>query len=176
MRATEQATPDVDAARVTSAVQTARRVASVDAYRGFVMVLMLAEVLRTCAVSLALPSSALWRWVCSEQTHVPWTGASLHDLIQPSFYFLVGIGLLFSLNHRRAGQQSRSAIVLHVAVRSIAFIALGMALVSVHPRRWTWYFADTLTQIGFAYPFLFAIARLPRRLWKVSFAGILIAY
>ena len=57
------------------------RIASVDAYRGFVMLLMLAEVLRSCTVAAAVPASGLWRLVCYEQSHAAWVGASLHDLI-----------------------------------------------------------------------------------------------
>ena len=31
------------------------------------------------------------------QTHVEWVGCTLHDLIQPSFSFLVGSALAFSV-------------------------------------------------------------------------------
>src|SRR5262245_20856137 len=67
----------------------ATRLASVDVYRGFVMLLLLAEVLHFCGVSDALPYSKTWSFLCYEQSHVPWVGAALHDLGQPSFYFLV---------------------------------------------------------------------------------------
>lgn len=62
-----------------------RRLTSIDAYRGIVMFLMLAEVLRFAAVSAARPESAFWRFVAGLQTHAAWTGCSLHDLIQPGF-------------------------------------------------------------------------------------------
>jgi hypothetical protein len=67
------------------------RLASIDAYRGLVMFLMLAEVLRFSAVSDARPGSVFWRFLCDQQTHAAWTGCSLHDLIQPGF-FLSGWG------------------------------------------------------------------------------------
>ena len=41
------------------------------------------------------------------QSHVEWTGCSLHDLIQPSFSFLVGVALPFSLASRLARGQSQ---------------------------------------------------------------------
>src|SRR4051812_1839016 len=78
------------------------RIQSVDAYRGLVMVLMLAEVFRSCAVAASIPSSRLWAFICDQQSHAAWVGCSLHDLIQPAFYFLVGIGLIISLRRRLA--------------------------------------------------------------------------
>ena len=65
------------------------RLAALDAYRGFVMFLMMAEVLRLKRVAQALPDSAGWQFLAWNQSHVEWVGASLHDLIQPSFSFLV---------------------------------------------------------------------------------------
>ena len=51
-----------------------------------------------------------------------------------------------------------------------------MALVAVHPRQWMWLFADTLTQIGLAYPFLFLVALRPKRDWYVALTVILVGY
>src|SRR5438552_3291128 len=84
----------------------AARVASVDAYRGLVMFLMMAEVLRLAAVHKAFPDSAFWGLLAHHQEHVAWRGCSLHDLIQPSFSFLVGVALPFSLASRAARGQS----------------------------------------------------------------------
>jgi predicted acyltransferase len=152
-------------------VRTAR-LASVDAYRGIVMLLMLAEVLRSCAVASALPNSWVWRLACSQQTHSPWLGCTLHDLIQPGFFLLVGVGAHLSLA-RRVGHQSTLQLSRHVALRSLALIFLGMALVASHPRQWSWRFFDTLTQIGLAYPVLFVVALGNTRQRLIAFAGIL---
>jgi predicted acyltransferase len=67
---------------------------------------MMGEVLRLCAVAKALPNSVIWRFLCWHQSHVEWAGCSLHDLIQPSFSFLVGVALPFSLASRAARGQS----------------------------------------------------------------------
>jgi predicted acyltransferase len=64
-----------------------------DAYRGFVMFLMMAEVLRLARVSQAFPGNWFWSILAYNQTHVPWAGCSLHDLIQPSFMFMVGVAM-----------------------------------------------------------------------------------
>jgi predicted acyltransferase len=152
------------------------RIASVDAYRGFVMFLMLAEVLQICTVSAAIPSSGIWALLCYEQTHAAWQGTSLHDLIQPSFYFLVGVGLAASLERRSTVRQSKIRLITHVLSRAATLIILGMALISVHPRRWNWWWVDTLAQIGLAYPLLVVIALRPRMYRGLALAAVLVGY
>ena len=49
------------------------RIASVDVYRGFVMLLMMAEVLSLQSVAKALPDNAFWQFLSFNQSHVPWT-------------------------------------------------------------------------------------------------------
>src|SRR5258707_26982 len=92
-------------------VEAPARLTSVDAYRGFVMFLMMAEVVNFCRVATARPGNSLWHFLCHHQTHVDWIGCSLHDLIQPSFSFLVGVALPFSLASRAARGQSRWKMV-----------------------------------------------------------------
>src|SRR5689334_25442382 len=82
------------------------RLGSIDAYRGFVMFLMMAEILRLAAVAAKVPESGFWKFLAYHQTHVTWAGCSLHDLIQPSFSFLVGVSLPFSIASRMAKGQS----------------------------------------------------------------------
>jgi heparan-alpha-glucosaminide N-acetyltransferase len=140
------------------------------------MLLMLAEVLRSCVVAASFPESSILRTVCGQQTHAAWVGFSLHDLIQPGFYLLVGVGLVFSLSRRRSSGQRPGDIARHTIVRSLVLVVLGMAVVSIHPREWNWVFTDTLTQIGLAYPFLVLIALRPKRIWYIALAAILVGY
>src|SRR4051794_29982807 len=95
------------------------RLGSIDAYRGAVMFLMMAEVLRLCAVARAHPGSALWAFLCHHQEHVAWTGCTLHDLIQPSFSFLVGVALPFSLASRQGRGEPLGVSLAHAAWRSV---------------------------------------------------------
>src|SRR5262245_56599477 len=66
------------------------RILSIDALRGFVMFLMLAEAMHLMNVRRAYPGNWFWEVVAFNTTHVQWQGCSLHDLIQPAFSFLVG--------------------------------------------------------------------------------------
>lgn len=152
------------------------RLASLDAYRGFVMFLLLAEVLRTCDVRAALPASAFWAFLCHHQSHVPWVGGSLHDLIQPSFSFLVGAALPFSLLARDAAGQSRRRQIGHAAWRAVVLIALGIWLRSIGRPQTHFTFEDTLTQIGLGYVFLFLLALRPARDQWLALGLVLVGY
>lgn len=153
-----------------------RRLVSLDAYRGWVMFLMLAEALQFCAVSAARPDSAAWQFLCHQQTHAEWTGCSLHDLIQPSFSFLVGVVLPFSLASRAARGQSRRQMTCHAFARAGALVVLGVVLRSINAGRVYWTFEDTLSQIGLGYGFLFLLDFRPTRDHWIAFVAILIGY
>ncbi len=149
-------TPPVEAAAPV-------RLASVDAFRGFVMLLMMAEVLRLRRVAEALPESGVWAFLARQQTHVEWAGATLHDLIQPGFSFLVGVALPFSIANRLARGQGRTAMALHAFGRALVLILLGVFLRSLTRTTTNWTFEDTLTQIGLGYGFLFLLGFRPVR-------------
>ena len=139
---------------------------AVDAYRGFVMLLMMAEVLHLSRLAQANPDSALLAFLAFHQSHVPWAGCSLHDMIQPSFSFLVGVALPYSIAARLARGDSQSGTFLHALWRSFLLIALGIFLRSTHSTQTNFTFEDTLTQIGLGYPFLFLLGwRPPRWAW-----------
>jgi predicted acyltransferase len=138
------------------------------------MFLMMAEVMRFGAVAKAFPDSPTWQWLAWHQSHAPWRGCSLHDLIQPSFSFLVGVALPFSLAARRRRGQSTWRMTLHAAVRAFILTCLGIFLRSIGKPQTYYTFEDTLTQIGLGYLPLFLLG-LARPAWAwVAFAAILV--
>src|SRR2546423_1337413 len=132
---------------MTTPASAPQRVGSIDAYRGLVMLLMMAEVLHFREVADKVPGSPIWEFLAGLQAHVAWTGCTLHDLIQPSFTFLVGVALPFSLASRSARGQSFLRQSLHALWRSAVLIALGIFLRSVGKTQTNFTFEDTLTQI-----------------------------
>jgi predicted acyltransferase len=64
--------------------------------------------------------------------HAEWNGWTLADFIFPSFLFLVGVSLVFSFAKRREKGDSRRRILLHVFIRSLLLIAIGL-LVNASP-------------------------------------------
>lgn len=153
-----------------------QRIESIDAFRGFVMLLMLAEAMRLWTVHDAFPSSRFWALIAYNTEHVPWQGCSLHDLIQPAFSFLVGAALPFSIAARQSRGQSFSRMSLHAVWRSLVLIFLGIFLRSLGRSTTYWTFEDTLTQIGLGYTFLFLLAFVSLRAQIAVFVVLLTGY
>ncbi|GIW86470.1 MAG: DUF5009 domain-containing protein [Isosphaeraceae bacterium] len=158
-----------------ASIAPTQRLASIDAYRGLVMVLMMAEVLELGRVAAAFPDHRFWSFLSHHQEHVEWVGCSLHDLIQPSFSFLVGTSLAFSLARRTVQGQRPWRIAAHALWRSAVLVFLGIFLRSLGHERTYYTFEDTLTQIGLGYPFLFVLGLRPRREQWIAFVLILVA-
>ena len=152
------------------------RVPSIDAFRGFVMFLMLAEVMRLWTLHDAFPSSGFWAIVAYNTTHVPWQGCSLHDLIQPAFSFLAGASLPFSIASRQAKGETFGRMLVHTLKRSAILILLGVFLRSMERPQTHWTFEDTLTQIGLGYTILFLLAFVSLRVQAGVFVAILVGF
>jgi len=151
--------------------QVTRNIA-VDAYRGFVMFLMMAEVLRLSHVAHAFPN-LFWHILAYNQTHVEWAGCSLHDMIQPSFSFLVGVALPYSIASRIAKGGTFWKLFAHALWRAFLLAALGVFLRSMDHAQTNFTMEDTLTQIGFGYPFLFLLGFRPPR-WAWTALGVIL--
>jgi heparan-alpha-glucosaminide N-acetyltransferase len=159
-----------------TAAPTPPRNVAVDAYRGLVMLLMMGEVLNFAAVARAFPHSLFWHVLAYNQTHVEWAGVGLHDMIQPSFTFLVGVALPYSIHSRIRKGQSFQKQLAHTIWRSLILIALGIFLRSLHSGQTYFTFEDTLTQIGMGYTFAFLLARCRPRWQWIALATILFGY
>ena len=152
------------------------RVASVDVYRGFVMLLMMAEVLSLSQVSASLPDSGFWQFLSFHQSHVPWTWLALHDMIQPSFTFLVGVVLPYSIASRKSKGASFNSLMLHTIKRSLILIFLGIFLRSMDSTQTYFTFEDTLSQIGLGYTFLVLLGFCSQRTQIIALVVILAGY
>lgn len=161
---------------------TPQRVLSVDAFRGFVMLLMMAEVLELWRMAEQFspgdPAREFWDLIKFHTTHVEWGGCSLHDLIQPAFTFLVGVSLPFSIAQREAKGQSFLWMIIHAVWRSLLLIAIGIFLRSVGRPQTNWMFTDTLGQIGLGYTILFLIGYVASRsesavAWLLPWASLI---
>jgi heparan-alpha-glucosaminide N-acetyltransferase len=153
-----------------------KRNVAVDAYRGLVMLLMMGEVMNFALVHRAFPHSLFWRVLAFNQTHVEWAGMGLHDMIQPSFTFLVGVALPYSIASRLQKGKSFWQLFAHTLWRSLVLIALGIFLRSIDSTRTYFTFEDTLTMIGLGYPFAFLLTFCRPRWQWTAFGAILFGY
>jgi heparan-alpha-glucosaminide N-acetyltransferase len=176
MAATAVPTPAPVVPRPVPLAAPVKRVPSIDAFRGLVMFLMLAEVMRLWTLHEAFPSSWFWSIVAFNTQHVDWQWLSLHDLIQPAFSFLAGASLPFSIASRRGKGESFGKMLRHAVRRSLILIFLGIFLRSMGSHQTYWTFEDTLTQIGLGYTFLFLLTFTSRRVQVAVFAAILVLF
>jgi len=153
-----------------------KRLLSLDIYRGLVMFLLLAEHLHIGQVVKSGQAGAIWTFLHEQQSHVEWVGCVLHDLIQPSFSFLVGAAVAFSVANRRERGQGLGRMAWHALSRAFILITLGILLRSIGRPQTYYTFEDTLTQIGLGYFFLFLLALRPARDQWIAFAVICVGY
>src|SRR5437660_4192497 len=148
---------------------------AIDAYRGLVMLLMMAEVLQLSRVAVAYPTSLFWKILAFNQTHVEWFGCSLHDTIQPGFSFLVGVALPYSIASRIAKGARFAELFGHALWRSLVLVALGVFLRSMDHRMTYFTFEETLSQIGFGYPFLFLLGYFSSKVRSLKWVWVTLA-
>jgi heparan-alpha-glucosaminide N-acetyltransferase len=156
------------------ASSTGERLLSLDAFRGFVMLMMASAALGVPTIAKQFPDSAVWQhlsWHCS---HAEWTSCSAWDLIQPAFMFMVGVALAFSVPKRVASGQSFGKMFSHALWRALALVLLAVFLTSASAKRTDWIFTNVLAQIGLGYPLLFLLAFTRVRTQAIAAAGILL--
>lgn len=154
--------------------ETKTRIVSIDAYRGFVMLLMLIGALGLYKIAEKFPDSQVWRVIGYHTDHVAWRGCSLHDMIQPSFSFLVGVAVPFSIASRLSAGASFLGMFAHACFRALMLIWLGIFLRSDGEKMTNFQFMDTLTQIGMGYLFLFLLG-FRSAIWHWAAFGLLVA-
>ncbi len=139
------------------------RLASLDAYRGFVMLLMASAGFGLAEVAKNFKQSGFWTFVGYHTSHAEWAGCAFWDLIQPSFMFMVGVAMPFSYAARKARRESPARQAGHAAYRAAVLILLGILLVSNWKKQTEFSFFTVLQQIGLAYfPVFLLLGRGPR--------------
>ncbi|EEF60116.1 acyltransferase family protein [Pedosphaera parvula] len=170
------ASPTQESRPARTVPEKATRLISLDAYRGFVMLLMASEGFNMWRMAEQNPNSSFWQFLKYQTEHVDWRGCALWDLIQPSFMFMVGVAMPFSLASRRAKGQSFNTMLGHTLWRSIALVFIGIFLRSVGRHQTYFTFEDVLTQIGLGYTFLFLLAWTKLRVQFTAAMLILVGY
>ncbi len=133
------------------------RLTSLDAYRGFVMLAMVSGGLGIGAVAEQFKENPWWQRAAYQFEHVDWAGCAAWDLIQPSFMFIVGVAMPFSLAAREKKGDSYSSSLGHALWRALILVALGIFLRSNGRDQTNFTFEDVSTQIGLGYFFIFLL-------------------
>ena len=166
------------------------RLASLDAYRGLIMLLLMSGGFGIAALAEAPPDDAIYRTLDYDAAqriafhfeHPPWVsrfgwvGVSTWDLIQPAFMLMVGVAVPYSLARRVRLGQSRANEWTHTLLRCAVLVGLGVFLRSVGYSSTRWEFVNVLAQIGLGYWVVVLLARQSVGVIVGAAAAILLAY
>lgn len=148
-----------------------RRYIALDAYRGFIMLLLASEGFGFAF----LKHDPTWGRAAGWFDHVPWQGAVFWDMIQPAFMFMVGVAMPFALAKRTAAGATWTDNFRHVLSRSVRLIIMSQILICVSAGRIKPQLINVLSQIAFTYLLSFLIMQWKLR-WQVLTAVGLLAF
>jgi predicted acyltransferase len=151
------------------------RLASLDFYRGLIMVFLMLEStgLYEHWFRMSTPGSFLHS-LSIQFTHHPWHGLHFWDLIQPGFMFIAGVAMAFSLYKQTANGVSWNKQFSKTLKRSGWLFFWGVFDYAVRGDHLSFELWDVLTQLSFTLLVAFLIFR-----WKTGYqllfsAGLLI--
>jgi predicted acyltransferase len=150
------------------------RLVSLDAYRGFIMLLLVSE-----GFGLAvLKSRPAWAWLAAQVDHAAWEGCTFWDLIQPAFTFMVGMAMPFAFARRLQEGANAWGVFRHVAWRAFVLILLSNIYSNWGSNRGQLrvQFINVLCQIAFGYMLCYWIMRMPFRRQVAAAAAMLAGY
>jgi predicted acyltransferase len=159
-----------------------RRVASVDALRGFTMFWIIgadgaAKALAEMLSGKGTIASTAGNIIGGQFEHAEWEGLRFYDLIFPLFIFVTGVAIVFSLT-RLVEQESKFTAHWRVLRRSLLLFALGLVYYGSVSESWPDIrLLGVLNRIALCYLFtslLFLNLRLPGLI--VVFVAILAGY
>lgn len=149
------------------------RLASLDAFRGFIM-LILASSGFGLAVLTKYPD---WAWLAGQFEHAAWEGCTFWDLIQPAFTFMVGVAMPLAFTRRLAEGATNAQLFKHVLWRAFLLILLSNIFSNwgtTKPLKFQ--LINVLCQIAIGYVLCFLITRLPFKQQALTAAAILAGY
>lgn len=132
--------------------ETPKRILSIDALRGFDMLL----ISGAGSFIYLLHGKTGWAWVDAlalQFEHPPWHGFTFYDFIFPLFLFLAGMSIPFSTDKGLQNGMSKSQLYGKAFKRMLILIALGILDKNVPVPFFDWTnirFVGVLQRIGFA--------------------------
>lgn len=159
---------------MTQAPVSSRRLTSLDAYRGFIMLLLVSEGFGLGV----LKNHSGWEWLAGQFDHAAWEGCTFWDLIQPAFTFMVGVALPLAVARRLEQGATAGQVFRHVAWRAFMLIVLSNIYSNwgAKPGQLRFQLINVLCQIAFGYVLCFLITRLKFAWQTIAAAAMLAGY
>ena len=170
----------------------AQRLASLDAFRGFIMMTLAAGgfgFVRTArglgywpGAETETVAGRVWNGLAFHTSHPQWNsqfyvvGCSYWDLVMPAFMLMVGVAMPYSYASRRARGDSQWKLAGHAAWRALVLVLLGMFLQTRNGGGWERLLTNVLSQMGLGYFFVFLLLGRGFRLQLAAAVAILVGY
>lgn len=106
-------------------IDTNKRLASLDAVRGFDMLFIMGFATLVCAICRLFPNGTE-SWIYHQMYHVPWDGLRHHDTIFPLFIFVAGISYPFSYAKQVSKGVPRWKIYWKAIRRALVLVVFGL--------------------------------------------------
>src|ERR1035437_3076396 len=165
---------DAESAPLQKPVKPGGRLVSLDAYRGFIMLLLASSGFGLSV----LANHPNWAWLANQVDHASWEGCIFWDLIPPAFTFMVRVAMPFAFARRFAQDATAGRLFRHVAWRALLLIVLSNIYSnwgSSRPRgHLVFQLINVLCQIAIGYVLCFLILRLRFR-YQVAVAAAMLA-
>lgn len=151
----------------------AQRYLALDAFRGFIMIMLVAEGFGLTELAKRNPAFA---GIAGQFEHKPWEWIAFWDLIQPAFMFMVGVAIPFAFARRLELGAGRDQFFRHVAARAFRLILMSQILMSISSGKMHFQLINVLAQIGITYFLCYLIMHLAFRWQALIAAAILIGH
>lgn len=116
-----------------------KRLLSLDLYRGIIMFLLVAECAGLFSNSKDLfPEGTIFMSLLEQFEHPEWHGLRFWDLLHPSFTFIIGVAMVFSIESRLKKGAIWKTIFLHILRRSAILFLLGLTITSYRSGILSW--------------------------------------
>ncbi len=162
-----------------SGVKPSERIMSIDALRGFdmLMIVFLDHFFKNLDRGLETPVTG---FLATQFRHPEWLGFHIYDIIMPLFLFVVGAVIPYSLSKIEKGSKSHGPVYIRLLRRFVILFILGWIvqghLLDLDPETFS-IFSNTLQAIAVGYVFSsLAYIHLSKRGRYILFAICLILY
>jgi heparan-alpha-glucosaminide N-acetyltransferase len=148
----------------------ASRISSIDALRGFIMLMMI--FVNDLAI---IKGNIVPDWMVHFSDRAKGSGMTFVDLVLPAFIFIVGMSIPFSIAASKRRGKTFTQIALHVLIRTLSLLLLGVMLLDGWPSsaNMGWSAALWQTLMGFSAIFAFCeiappdITSMQQKTWRM---------
>ena len=121
------------------------RYLALDAYRGFIMLILVSAGFGLSGLAERDPA---FLGIANQFEHMDWEWITFWDLIQPAFMFMVGVAMPFAIASRLERGATRKELFRHIAVRSLRLLLMSEVLIAISRGKMQFQLTNVLAQIA----------------------------